>query len=72
MFNQRVKKISEKKLFQVETNHIFKRHEVVALLLKSGDDFVEFEIELIGASIVGAEVNHKEMPVEGVSFPEKS
>ncbi len=36
------KKISEKKLFQVETNHIFKRHEVVALLLKSGDDFVEF------------------------------
>ena len=60
------KKISEKKLFQVETNHIFKRHEVVAFLLKSGDDFVEFEIEFIGASVVGAKVNHKEMSIKGV------
>lgn len=47
------KKISKTKLFQVETNHIFKRHKVVAFLLKSGDDFVEFKIEFIGASVVG-------------------
>lgn len=55
-----------KKLFQVETNHIFKRHEVVTFLLKSGDDFVEFEIEFIGASVVGAKVNHKEMSIKAV------
>ena len=60
------KKISEKKLFQVETNHIFKRHEVVTFLLKSGDDFVEFEIEFRGERVVGVKGNHKEMSIKGV------